>query len=179
MRQNKFLISVVVFIFIFMFPARANSPVMTEADIDNMKAAFIYNFTKYITWPHMDNFNVFRIGLIGDSKIVVPFQQMAEKKMVGNKPIVFRNYDDIQTMSFCHILFISESEGDRIVQILSKLTDRSTLTVGDTPGFCKRGIMTNFFSEGGKVKFEMNTAKLESVGLKASSQLQKLARIIE
>lgn len=81
-------------------------------------------------------------------------------------------------MNYCHILFISESNANQIEEILSKLKNRATLTVSDTPGFCERGIMINFFSQGDMLKFEMNPGKLENAGLKVSSQLQKLARII-
>ncbi|MDD5230987.1 MAG: YfiR family protein, partial [Candidatus Marinimicrobia bacterium] len=63
--------------------------------------------------------------------------------------------------------------------ILKQIANRRTLTIASTTGFCKRGVMINFFIQDDMVKFEMNPAKLESAGLKASSQLLKLARIIE
>ncbi|MFH1249918.1 MAG: YfiR family protein [bacterium] len=177
-RNKKSLIFIILVICISLLSTDAGSPMSNDTDIDDLKAAFIYNFTKYITWPHMDKFNSFRIGVLGESKILTSFQQMAGKKLIDDKPITIRYYDNIQDINYCHILFISESNANQIEEILLKLKNQPTLTVSDTPGFCERGIMINFFSQGEVLKFEMNPGKLENAGLKISSQLQKLARII-
>jgi hypothetical protein len=103
---------------------------------------------------------------------------LAEKKLANDKSIEVHHFKTIQDLQDSQILFISASEKEQIGAILSTLGNKPILTISDTPGFCERGIMINFFMQGDMVKFEMNPVKLESAGLKASSQLQKLARIV-
>lgn len=178
-RKYKILISVNFILLVGIMTANTGLPENSDPDIENLKAAFIYNFTKYITWPDLENSDAFRIGVMGDSKIAKSLGQIASKKQVNNKPIKVYRIHTVQDFRGCQILFVSSSEKDQISEILSALGQKTILTIGDTPGFCERGIMINFFIQGGMVKFEMNSTRLESVGLKASSQLQKLARIVE
>jgi len=117
--------------------------------------------------------------VIGNSDIVNSLRRVAEKKFVKNIPIRVAHYQSVDDLRYCHILFISASEKNQLDPILAKLKKRKTLTIGDTPGFCESGVMINFFMQEDRLKFEMNLAKLESAGLKASSQIKKLARIVE
>jgi hypothetical protein len=179
MRQlHRFLISLLVIGVIDLVPVKAGSPENSETDIDQLKTAFIYNFTKYIIWPDRNQAKTFKIGVLGKSNIVAPLQELAEKKLANDKSIEVHRFKTIQDLQDSQILFISASEKEQIGAILSTLGNKPILTISDTPGFCERGIMINFFMQGDMVKFEMNPVKLESAGLKASSQLQKLARIV-
>jgi hypothetical protein len=179
MRQlHRFLISLLVIGVIDLVPVKAGSPENSETDIDQLKTAFIYNFTKYIIWPDRNQAKTFKIGVLGKSNIVAPLQELAEKKLANDKSIEVHHFKTIQDLQDSQILFISASEKEQIGAILSTLGNKPILTISDTPGFCERGIMINFFMQGDMVKFEMNPVKLESAGLKASSQLQKLARIV-
>jgi len=178
-KRYKIIINLIFVLFMGVMAIEAGLPENSESDIENLKAAFIYNFTKYITWPDMENRNTFKIGVIGDSEIAKSLGQIASKKQVNNKPIKVYRIHSVQDFRDCQILFVSSSEKDRISEILSALGQKTILTIGDTPGFCEYGIMINFFIQGGLVKFEMNSTRLERVGLKARSQLRKLARIVE
>jgi hypothetical protein len=179
MRQlHRFLISLLVIGVIDLVPVKAVSPENSETNIDQLKTAFIYNFTKYIIWPDRNQAKTFKIGVLGKSNIVAPLQELAEKRLANDKSIEVHRFKTIQDLQDSQILFISASEKEQIGAILSTLGNKPILTISDTPGFCERGIMINFFMQGDMVKFEMNPVKLESAGLKASSQLQKLARIV-
>ena len=176
---RKFTIILPIFVAFIILPARTALSVSPDSDIEDLKAAFIYNFTKYIKWPTPNINSAFKIGVLGDSEVIVSLQKLATKKLVDNKPIEIIHFEVFQDIKFCHILFISESENQNIAEILTALGNNPTLTIGDSPDYCERGIMINFFLQNEKVKFEMNPVILENIGLKASSQLQKLARIIQ
>jgi hypothetical protein len=64
-------------------------------------------------------------------------------------------------------------------EILAKLSGRKTLTVSELPGFASRGGVINFFVENNKVRFEINPATAQSEGLKISSQLLSVGKIVE
>lgn len=150
----------------------------SNGEIYNLKAAFIYNFTKYITWPYLDKSPTFKVGVIGDSQIIESLREMAKKKQVSDKAIEVLHFNNPNEIQYCHILFVSSSLADSLKPILFNLKRRAVLTIGDTPGFGDSGLMINFYMHENAIKFEVNTAKLETAGLKVSSQLLKLARII-
>jgi len=175
----KIILSVIIVVAMTILSASAGLPENSDSDIDNMKAAFIYNFTKYIKWPNLDNNHVFKIGVLGNSEITISLQELAAKKLIERKSIEVFHFKAVQDLKFCHILFISESENQNVLEILSTQGNRATLTIGESEGFCERGVMINFFLQDGMVKFEMNSMSLEDAGLKVSSQLQKLARIVQ
>ncbi len=156
--------------------ARSSSP--SAADIDQLKAVFIYNFTKYITWPDTARITTFKIGVLGDSDILDPLQQLAVKKMINNKPIEVCHFESLSHLHACQILFISPSVRVPIPDILNQLGNQATLTIGDAPGLCKQGVMINFFQQSDMVKFELNPHRLAAAGFQVSSQLQKLAQIV-
>ncbi len=172
----------IIITFLLVFPGfmelQAAQPGMS-ADINDLKAVFIFNFTKYITWPERDVSEVFRIGVIGDSRIINSLKQLAAKKTIDDKAIIVQYFADIQSVSYCHILFVSDSHKHLVGRILEKLSGWPTLTISDSAGLCQKGIMINFYLKEGMIKFELNPGQAEKSGLKVSSQLQKLALIVE
>src|SRR5688500_20175197 len=67
----------------------------------NLKAVFIYNFTRYIEWDSTANpeKNNFVIGIIGFSPVNTALAEIAKTNRVNNKRIVIRYYskpEDIQ-----------------------------------------------------------------------------------
>ena len=146
---------------------------------DKIKAAFVYNFTKYIEWVDDDTTDSFEIGIIGDSDIIFPLQEIAEKELVNNRKIEVIHFQDIQDINICHILFISASEKKRLSDILQKVKDNNILTVSDSMGFAHEGVSINFIIVDEKIKFEINNSAIDQAGLQVSSQLLKLAILVE
>ena len=145
---------------------------------DKTKAAFIYNFTKYIQWPD-DTLKTFSIDIIGDSKILFPLREIEKKKKVDNRKIKIGHYHDISDLDTCHILFISKSEENKLPEILDSIGTRKILTIGDTEGFAEKGVAINFKIVKGKIRFEINSDVLDDLKLQVSSQLLKLAIFVE
>ncbi len=53
------------------------------------------------------------------------------------------------------------------------------MTVGDVKGFAQLGGIINFIIVKNKVRFEINMKAAEEAGLKISSKLLRLARIVQ
>jgi len=158
--------------------APAAEPAPTEYEI---KAAFIYNFAKYVEWPEdtgPDSGGVFIIGVLGDDPFGVLLDQIARSKTIGDKPIVIRRFEHFEDYTPCHILFVAASEQDRLPAVLEMLADSPVLLIGDTEGFAHRGVAVNFVIERSKVRFEINPEAAARAGLKISSKLLRLATII-
>jgi hypothetical protein len=145
-----------------------------------VKAAFLYNFAKFVEWPDKKFTRtgaVINICVLGEDPFGFAFDTMRDET-IGNKKLVIKRFKTPQRVEECHVLFISGSEKERLEQIVKSLTGLSILTVGDTEGFAQKGVIMNFYIEGNKVRFGINVDSVNRSGLKISSRLLRLARII-
>jgi hypothetical protein len=143
-----------------------------------VKAAFIYNFSKFIEWPTQalpKEGEPFVIGLLGRNPFHDHLKNL-QKECVQGHSIAVRSYETIEEVKGCHILFISQSEEKRINAIVKTLSGTQILTVSDMDGFLKNGGMICFRMNDQKVQFTINRSAMLSAGLKPSSELLKLAK---
>lgn len=153
--------------------------VQTEAEEYNLKAAFIYNFTKFIDWDSLIPGNEFIIGVVDSSPIYEPLTEIAKTNTVNDRKIIIRQYSKLDEISLCHVLFISRNTSLSLDDILAKAAVKGMLTISEKAGYAKQGTAINFIVVNNKLKFEANTKTINSAGLTASSQLLKLAIIVE
>jgi hypothetical protein len=144
----------------------------------NLKAAFIYNFTKYIDWGKYNDRSQFVIDVLGDAPITGSLQQIATDNTVNDKPIVVHIIDNPSQATNCDILFISRNCRFTLDKILPEV-GKGVLTISEEPGYANQGTAFNFIIVNNKLKFEANLKAISLAGLKAGSQLLKLAKIVE
>ena len=87
--------------------------------------------------------------------------------------------DSRTSLNECRVLFIAASESSNLRRVLKDIKGNVTLTVGDTNGYAAQGVMVNFYPESNKVRFEINVDAARRASLRISSQLLKLARIVQ
>lgn len=146
-----------------------------------LKAAFIYNFAKFITWPagsFTDSASPIILAVLGDDPFGPRLPETLASKSVNGHPIHIVYVSSGTVVPMCHILFIANSENDRLVPALERVAGRPVLTVGDSPRFADQGGMINLFLDGKAVRFEINANATESGGFKVSSKLGGLGVII-
>jgi hypothetical protein len=146
---------------------------------DKVQAAFIYKFIQFIEWPSEIGkaSNKFKIGIYGDSNMKELLQTFSGEKVNG-RFLEIHPVDNLSDIKKCHILFISPSEASRLEEILETLNDSSVLTISRMKDFALKGGMINFFVNEERVRFEINPEPAKNVGLKISSKLLKVSRII-
>ncbi|HET6256060.1 MAG TPA: YfiR family protein [Puia sp.] len=150
-----------------------------EPEIEtNLKAAFLYNFTKYIDWQLSPDETTFVIGVVGPSDIDGALKEIARTGTVNNRRIVIRRLDRLDQLGSCQLLFISRRCRFRLADILAKV-GKGEITVAEAKNAARNGTGFNFILVGDKLKFEANTKALNSSGLRISSQLLKLAIIVK
>jgi YfiR/HmsC-like len=142
-----------------------------------LKAAFIYNFTKYIDWNTSIQ-DKFIIGIMETSPVYDALLEIAQKNTVNGKRILVRKFFNADDISFCNILFIPANTTFSLSSILARV-DKGTLTISEEEGFAEMGTAFNFVIVHDKLKFEANVNSINAAGLKASSQLLKLAKIVD
>lgn len=147
----------------------------------NIKAVFLYNFTRFAEWPD-DAFKSpsedFIIGIAGNDPFGGVLDQTVAGEKVNGHPIVIQRYASADDVQKCQILFISATQKEDVQQIIKSLDGSSTLTVGDMPDFVREGGMIGFKLEDNKIKLQINLAVVKSSQITISSKLLRLAEIV-
>jgi hypothetical protein len=156
-------------------PAGAFPQAASEYDI---KAAFLYNFTKFVEWPPQAfpaQSSQLKVCVLGENPFGKILESVIEGEEVQGRRLSFLRVDVLHNPGFCHVLFISRSERERIPAILTAVQGSPVLTVSEMDGFLEKGGAINFKVQDGKVRFEINQGAAERAGLKMSSKLLRLA----
>ncbi len=146
---------------------------------DKIQAAFIYKFIQFIEWPSNieSSSNKFIIGTFGRTNMQELLQTFAGEK-INERILEIRPIDNLNDIKQCHILYISPLETNNLDKILESLKDSSVLTISRMKDFANKGGMINFFINEERVRFEINPDSAQKAGLKISSKLLKVSKVI-
>jgi hypothetical protein len=146
-----------------------------------VKAAYLFNFLKFVEWPEdsfADPLAPIVIGVVGDDPFGSALPQVTMGKTVQGRDLVIHLYKAGENLHGAHILFISASEKKKLPAILAGLHGSSVLTVSDFAGFLDAGGMIQFMSENDRVRFGINADAAGRARLKVSSKLLSLAKVV-
>jgi hypothetical protein len=156
--------------------ARAENPPQAPSEYQ-VKAAFLYNFVKFVDWPATPaaQDGPIELCVLGKDPFGGALERVIEGKTVNGRPLAIRRIGDIATARSCHVLFVSASETGRVGEIVKAVHTWSVLTVSDIDRFSERGGIIGFLMEGQRVRFRINPKVAASAGLRISSKLLQLA----
>jgi hypothetical protein len=146
----------------------------------NIKAAFLFNFTRFINWPAAAFEGAtapFIIGILGDDPFGPTIDATVKGENYQGHPMVVERYKSVKDMKPCHILFVPNQDSLDLQEILKSPTLKNTLTVGERPNFVPTGGIIRLKNENNKVKLQINPAAAKAAELSISSQLLRLAEI--
>jgi len=172
------ILRVLGLVMLFLSDTRAQSPTAGEYQV---KAAFLFNFAKFVEWPpssFSDASAPLRICVSGRDPFGEELRNITREKTVNGHRLEVSQVLDLQVARTCHILFIASSEKARLKQIFESLRGSDALTVGDTKGFVQQGGMINFVLDKNRVQFEVNRKAAEQAGLQISSKLLSVAKLV-
>jgi hypothetical protein len=147
-----------------------------------IKAVFLFHFAQFVEWPATafpDAATPIRIGVLGEDPFGAALEEAIRGETIRNRGLVILRSQRVEDLKNCHLLFIGRLAKGRADQILPQLNSAAVLTVSESEGFAARGGVINFYLEGNKVRFEINPGVAQRHGLKISSQLLSLGRIID
>jgi len=160
-------------------PARSLAAVaLTEYEV---KAGFLYHVGWFVEWPAnsvQDHASTFIIGVLGTHPFGSALDDVMRGKAIHERPVVIKYYQRVEEAVSSHVLFISASEEPRLPAILAVLETTPVLTISDLERFAERGGMIALRLVDRKVHFDINMDATERAGLKLSSQLLRLAKVI-
>jgi len=174
------LIGAVLFLFVISKPTDliAQTKSATEYQV---KAAFLYNFAKFVDWPPSafpDPKQTFDICVYGHDPFGSALEEALLGKSIGDRRISLGHAAQFQDLVGCHVIFVSAAEHEPIASLASRLKGRAVLLVGESDGFVASGGAIQFTIEDDRVHFMINPDAADRAGLKISSKLLALAKIV-
>ena len=156
---------------------QAQAPVADEYPV---KAAFLFNFAKFVEWP-TDAFkgpeDPLAICVLGRDPFGSALEDVVRDKTISNRAFVVHQVSNVQQASKCQIVFVPASERKRFRSSLEELRGLSILTVGEAEDFTANGGIINFKLKDARVRIEIDSAAAERAKLRISSKLLSLAEI--
>lgn len=154
------------------------SPLSPAGEAENqleyqVKAAFLFNFLKFVEWPPAAPDSPWVIGVLGRDPFGGALDSTVRGKTVNGRKVDVRRYTKASDVKDCNILFIGRDDYERT----GIPTQPGLLTVGESSGFLKAGGAVSFYVEDDRVRFEIRPASARSAGLHVSSQLLKVGRV--
>ena len=152
-----------------------------EFKVYEVKAAYLYNFTKFTDWPaaafSASNAPLV-IGIVGEDPFGKTIDAVMNGEVVHGHPLVVKRLGAGDDFQGCHILFFSQSEKKRLPDLLNRIKGRSVLSIGEVSGFAEQGGMVNLIVANKTVKMEINQGVATQAGLQISAKLLKLAHLV-
>ncbi len=175
----RFVVLVGVVTLLYVQPASGQAAGTTEYEL---KAAVLHRFLGFVDWPSEvlapESQDPIVIGILGDDPFGDILDNTLEGQTVGNRTLTVRRGRDLRRLGFCHVVFISSSEGDNLPAILHALREAVVLTIGDMDGFAVAGGMIGLRLEDNRIRFAVNIDAVGESELTVSSRLLRLATIV-
>lgn len=148
---------------------------------DQIKAAFLFNFTKFVEWPQecfADDSSPLVIAVLGTNQFGDELSKVVRDRKVNGRDIVVTTVTSLAAPRAFHLLFVNAQAEAQFRGHLGRLRAAGVLTVGESEHFIAGGGIIVFTLEADKVRFEINQTAAEQARLKLSAQLLKLATVV-
>jgi hypothetical protein len=162
--------------------AVAADPPLASSE-NELKAAFLINFPKYVEWPSTGsatNAGPIVLAVFGESTLDEELRKAIKGKVVNGRPLVFkRALTEEECSKGCHLVFIGAEERRRLPSLLNRLKEMSVLTVGESDDFLENGGIIKLVRWDRKIRFEVNLAAARRARLEISSKLLNVASVVQ
>ena len=157
---------------------RAAEPVSKEYQL---KAAYLYNFTKFVEWPEQgfnDTQSPIVIGILGRNPFGDELDKIVRDRAVNGRAIRIVLITTAEEVRMVHLLFVPAGEEGHPAFAAALAQHPGVLTVGESAPYAAGGGVITFTPVGDKLRFTINLEAAEGAGLKVSAQLLKLATVV-
>lgn len=140
-----------------------------------VRAAYVFNLTKYVEWPAAKNELV--IGFVGSPETGEVMQKMLDGKRSESRIIHVLLFPSDEELKKCSLVYIGDSP-KKIRPLLDKFENTNVLTVGEAESFARDGGIVGLVRVGDQVQIQVNLEAAQHAGIKISSRLLSLAQIV-
>lgn len=159
------------------------SLIAAERTETEVQAAYLYNFAKFVTWPEQSfesPSSPVVIGIVDRDRLSTTVSQTIGTNTANSRRVTIRVVNPNKPdLTGCHMLYISRAESDSIPALLTAAKASPILTVSDAEHFAADGGMIGFIRVDNSLKLEINHSRATEAGLRISSKLLALAKIIK
>lgn len=153
----------------------------TEADLAlKVKAAFLYNFARLVTWPPGKVGTADRpleVCILEQDPVGPVLDESLAGKSVEGHPLTVRRLADANGWATCHIAYVGGSFPELTRDVLRNLAAQGVLTVHENPAALPDGVIRLYLADR-KLRFEINQSAAERGRLRLSSRLMSLAAVV-
>lgn len=145
-----------------------------------LKAAFLYNFAKFVIWPQEaeQSSDSLTLCIVGPDPFGPSLEQVLSGKTVRGRRLEIRRFASAEEVEGCELIFVAESVARDPRDVLAAVRGRGVLTVADSGDFARRGGAINLVEQGNRIGFEINPSAAHREGLVVSSKLLRLATVV-
>lgn len=141
---------------------------------DQFKAAYLFNFLKFVDWPAGVANDVLTVCFIGADGVHDTLASGIESKRAGSRRLAVRQLDGNASLDGCNVLY-ADAHDVPSDQRLASASQLSILTVSDASSFVLHGGMIELFTDSNRLRFNINVDNTQKAGLRISSNLLQLA----
>ena len=148
---------------------------------DQLKAAFLYNFARFVEWPasaFATESTPLTLGVFGTDDFTSTLATALKDKKAHNRSFVVKKLSAVSDAADCQIVFLASTEGRRAAQVADATKKKPVLLVGESDDFLNNGGMINIVQDEKQkqLRFDVSPKTAEEAGLTISSHLLRLAR---
>jgi len=182
-RRNAFVnrmgILIVTLVAIVGGSAGAGQPEETGAQrADQLKAAYLLNFVKFVEWPASVPANLLTVCFVGGQGVLDAFASGIENKVAAERHLVARNLSESESVAGCNVLYLDAAKRPNVARA-THASESPILTVSDAKDFARGGGMIELFTQANRLRFSINTDSAQRAGLRISSNLLQLAAPVQ
>jgi hypothetical protein len=142
---------------------------------DDVQAAYLYNFGKFVRWPQGVDRGPMLVCIAGRDPFGQVVGKLVDGEEIGGRLVGERDLESPEGVAACSILFVGTEERAREDSFLAAAQGKPILTVGEGPDFLAHGGMIQFLLVGDHVRFAVNLEAVIRHRIVLSSELLKVA----
>jgi hypothetical protein len=143
-----------------------------------VKAALLFNFAKFAEWPQLAAGAAIDVCVTGDDAVAAALVDIVHGQKLNGHTLEVTRPRDSTTWKTCEVLFVAAADAKKAGAGIEAIRTLPVLTVSDGRGFADAGGIIETYLENGRMRFAINVDAMERSGLRLSSRLLGLARVI-
>jgi hypothetical protein len=143
---------------------------------DRIKAAYVYNFAKFVEMSGADEKSI-RLCVLGKDDLNGAMLSL-HRRMAQGREIQVRKDVPADQIKDCAMAFVGDSDARLLPSLVRLLGNAQVLLVSDARQAIDLGAHLSLHFNDDRVEFDVNLLNLQKSNIKASSQMLKLARVV-
>jgi|SRR5690554_87834 len=146
----------------------------------DLKAAYIFNFMKFVEWPEerSDALPQINVCAYSGDPILAKLKRL-ESQRIRNLKVVLQVYDSAADINQCQLIYLNVISAEKRAEILQAVKNKPVLTIGHEGRYSDDDEIITFFAKNNRLRFDINYRQAQQGGLQISSRLLRLARVSE